>query len=113
MEKWAKLTKYKDFIFDGKYEVSNYGEVRNIETKKPLAHFSNNKGQGYLKTKIYDTQKIRRPMYIHTLVALYFVEGYKDGLEVNHIDRNVKNNYYKNLEWVTHQENMKFKRGRV
>lgn len=43
----------------------------------------------------------------HRLVAKHFVPGYKPGLHVNHIDGNRSNNHAINLEWVTHDENMK------
>ena len=36
----------------------------------------------------------------------YLFLGYKTGLEVNHKDFDKTNNYYKNLEWITHKENV-------
>jgi len=36
-----------------------------------------------------------------------FVEGFENGLEVNHIDRVRTNNNPSNLEWITHRENVR------
>lgn len=104
LEKWKAITKYKDWEFDGKYEVSNWGNLSNATTKQPLATYSNQKGQGYLKTKIIDKSKKRRALYVHQLVALSFI-GDSNGLEVNHKDGNVKNNSWTNLEWISHKAN--------
>lgn len=106
-EQWKTITHYKNFVFTGRYEISSWGRIRNVTTKAPLATYSNQKGQGYLKTKIIDTQGTRRALYIHTLVALYFLDAPDtEGLEVNHIDGDSRNNSYTNLEWTTHKENM-------
>lgn len=107
LEKWQTITSYKDYEFDGKYEISNWGNIRNRDTKAPLATYSNNRGQGYLKTKITDKSKKRRIMYIHQLVAYFFVSGYDTNKEVNHKDGNAKNNSFSNLEWVSHKENVR------
>lgn len=107
-ERWAIITTYKNFIFDGKYEVSNWGNIRNAETKKPLATYSNQKGQGYLKTKIIDIDGIRRAVYIHHLVAFYFLEERANDFdEVDHIDGNTRNNSFSNLRYLSHSDNMK------
>ena len=50
--------------------------------------------------------KKRRNFTVHSLVAKYFVDGYKEGLVVNHIDGNTLNNNPNNLEWVTQRENV-------
>lgn len=105
LEKWKTITTYKDFVFDGKYEVSNWGNIRSVDTKKNLATFSNRE-QGYLKIRIKDMTGYRRPVYVHQLVAFYFVPGTGTGKEVNHKDGNIKNNSFTNLEWVSHRENM-------
>lgn len=47
-----------------------------------------------------------RIILAHRLVANTFIERPDGTTEVNHIDGNPSNNHYKNLEWVTHHENM-------
>lgn len=107
IEKWVPIKHYKGFVFDGKYEVSSWGNLRNAATQKPLATYSNGKGQGYLKTKIHDVEGIRRALYVHQLVAFYFIGQQPEGAtDVDHIDGNVKNNSFTNLRYLTHAENM-------
>lgn len=53
-----------------------------------------------LKGKIYDR-------YAHRLVAEAFIDRGRDQNEVNHKDGNIRNNDYRNLEWVTRQENLR------
>ena len=107
-EQWKPITHYKNFVFTGRYEISSWGRIRNRETKAELATYSNQRGQGYLKTKIHDTDGKRRALYIHQLVAIYFLDAPDtEGLEINHIDGNTKNNSYTNLEWISHAQNMK------
>lgn len=45
---------------------------------------------------------------VHLYVAHGWVDGYKEGLEVNHKDFDRHNNNASNLEWVTHQENINY-----
>ena len=65
----------------------------------------------------YDTIRLKNKNYlVHRLVGKYFVNGYDDTNKViDHIDNNRKNNFYKNLRWVSHSENMKkaFDQGRM
>lgn len=62
------------------------------------------KTDGYPKVSV-STGRIRKPAYVHRLVALAFVDGYQPGYHVNHIDGNKKNFNAYNLEWVTAIEN--------
>lgn len=44
---------------------------------------------------------------VHLYVAHGWVQGYFEGSEVNHKDCDRKNNHYTNLEWVTHEDNIR------
>lgn len=52
-------------------------------------------------TRVTDKDLINNRAMAHRLIAITFVEGYKKGLVVDHIDRNRKNNHADNLRWVT------------
>lgn len=83
--------------FEGLYEVSNYGEVRNIRTKRVLK--GGKTGKGYLGVILYKNGD-RKPKTIHRLVMETFspVEE-MDKLQVNHKDECKENNRLDNLEW--------------
>lgn len=111
MEQWKDIENY-----EGLYEISNYGRVKSLErmVKRGL-------GKAKLKTRILIPQKCsngylfvqlcnsNKPkiILVHRLVAIHFVEGYAEGLEVNHKDLDKKNNHHLNLEWVTKSQNHK------
>jgi hypothetical protein len=104
-EKWKAITEYKNFVFDGKYEISNWGNVRIAKTKELMKPYMSNE-RGYLKIRLFDKNKVRQTLYIHQLVAWNFVGIPEDNKEVNHKDFNRQNNNSDNLEWVTHLENI-------
>lgn len=58
-------------------------------------------GAGYLAVKLSVISKKSKTYRIHRLVAENFVEGYSEGMYVNHKDSNRENNHFSNLEWVT------------
>ena len=117
---------------EGKYEVSNYGDIHRLKRKIP----SGNNGYRWVSDYIFWSEEQKEyggcdinnkylgihiskslgRMYIHRIAAEAFCPNPDNKPEVNHKDGNHKNNYcgckqlnYKdsNLEWVTHLENMK------
>lgn len=85
---------------------SALGNIRNTKTKKPLATHSNQRGKGYLKTKITDIDGNRHSIYLHQLVAYYFVGKNKSRfIDVDHIDNNPHNNTATNLQYLSHRDN--------
>ena len=118
-EQWATIDG-----FNGFYQISNFGRIRSID-RTIFNHgcnaYQNVSGRfiktrinkdGYEYTVLYNSapdNKVRKTFKIHRLVALYFCEGYKPGLHVNHIDGNRGNNIYSNLEWCTPTHNARHK----
>ena len=83
------------------YEASNLGNVRHVDTKKPVCTYVNN--CGYLCTKIYGNKS----KSIHTIVAETWIpkRAYCYFDKVDHINRDRKDNRVSNLRWVTHRLN--------
>ena len=94
------------------YSISNLGRVYSNLSNKFLKPWLDSRGY-YQRISLYDNNGKRKHYSIHRLVATLFVEGYEEGLEVNHIDEDKKNNNSNNLEWVTHSENMLYSQEKI
>lgn len=98
MEEWKSINET-----NGRYEISNYGRARNTKTGFILKPHDN--GKGYKNFMFYVGDNKFKHLYIHRLVAQYFIDNPNKYKEVNHIDENKANNSYLNLEWCTRQYN--------
>ena len=85
-----------------RYEVSNHGRVRNAHTGLVLR--LRKCRSGYFDVLLNYKGKEKR-FYVHSLVATAFVEGWREGLEVNHKNGVKTDNRAENLEWVTSSQN--------
>lgn len=100
-----KKEQWKDILgYQGDYQVSSKGNIKSFKSDKAVLLKPKLNKQGYLVVKLSNKGKAKS-VRVHRLVAYAFCKGYKKGLQVNHIDGNKLNNYFKNLEWCTQSEN--------
>ena len=103
MEVWKDIDGY-----DGKYQVSNYGNVRSFSKWKNGELLT----PGISKTGYYFVNLVRFGRKkidchrVHRLVAKAFLENPQELPEVNHIDGNKLNNNISNLEWCSRKANI-------
>ena len=105
IEEWRECT-YPG-VKPGMYEISSWGNVRNIKSSK-IAHPSLMLKGKYQCVRLMhigiNNSSFTHP--IHHLVAYQFLKtNVVSKCDVNHINGNGCDNYYKNLEYVTHYEN--------
>ena len=93
--------------FDGLYQVSNYGRVRNTKTGRITTGCVDS--QGYPATSFQMANKGYLKVNIHRLVAEYFIPNPDNLPFVNHKDEDKTNNRADNLEWCTQKYNLRYK----
>ena len=102
-ETWREISGY-----NGKYLISSLSNCK-------IANHLNITGQKYLTTRVdragYLTVRLSKggntsTKYIHKLVAEGFVPNHFNKPYVNHRNGNKLDNRPKNLEWVTHAQNI-------
>lgn len=103
-EEWKKYKyhfKNREQEIETDYEISNYGNIRNKKGRilKPSPDTS-----GYLHV-ILTIDKKRKSCLVHRMVAQTFCDNPNNYLIVDHLDKNKKNNYFKNLKWASINQN--------
>lgn len=85
---------------DEDYEISNYGDIRKIDTGR-LLRKQVNKSTGYEQVSLNG-----RVFYVHKLVAETFLMNsvITSDMVVTHLDGNRRNNHVDNLKWCTKSE---------
>lgn len=113
-EIWADIKGY-----EGIYQVSNWGRMKSLartvfypngfsrRQKDKLMSLKPSKSHGYVQLALQG-KGTPEPVLVHRLVAEYFVEN-DDPVNKTHVNHKYgirTDNYYKNLEWITHQDNI-------
>lgn len=103
---------WKDCVgYEGKYQVSNLGNVRSISNNKGtyqerLLSQRQTTTSNYLYVN-FTVKDVTTHHSVHRLVAKAFIANPSNKATVNHIDGNKLNNNVCNLEWNTYSENLK------
>jgi hypothetical protein len=100
---------WRDIIgYEGLYQVSTMGRVKNLKTGKILKPVKNK--QGYMYVCLSKNGQ-RKTFKVHRLVAQAFLKPVPGKDFVNHLDEDKTNNHYSNLEYCTAKENLIYNDG--
>lgn len=100
---------WKDIVgYEGLYQVSNLGRVKSLERlSKNLSHIKEKIMTPQFKRGYYHILFNKKCYRVHRLVAQAFIPNPNSLPEVNHINGIKTDNRVDNLEWVSHDTNMK------
>lgn len=96
-EEWKEIN-----FLNGKYEVSNFGRIRNTKRKTSRSTPISKRGYPVFSASVGGRIKL---INVHKCVAEAFIPNPEDKPCINHKDGNKQNNHVDNLEWCTYSEN--------
>ena len=87
------------------YGIKNDGTTINLKNNRIISQVPSR--DGYLYIKLVNDQGKRVSLRLNRVVAILYVKNPNPNkfIEVNHKDRNIKNNNYLNLEWCSSKYN--------
>lgn len=103
MEKWKTIDG-----FDGNYQVSNFGNVRNLNWRSPGVVRKLTPAydkDGYRIVCLSASDGTQKSIRVHRLVAAAFLDCFDDSMTVNHKNEIRSDNRIENLECLTIKEN--------
>jgi len=99
MEDVWKETKFET------YYISNFGDLRKMKKFGEWKYINGSYDKDGYKRFCFNNNGKDIFKMSHTLVAEAFIGERPEGLVIDHIDRNKKNNHVSNLRYVTYKDN--------
>lgn len=99
--------------FEGIYQVSSLGRVKSLKRKVKNKHGFRTVEEKILKQASSNTCKylrvnlVNKVKMVHRLVANAFIENPHNNKIVNHLNFDIYDNRFENLEWCNQLQNMK------
>lgn len=119
MNKKEEIEEWRDVPgYEGKYQVSNFGNVKTLNRtvignncsymrKGKILNKYYGGRTGYYKVKLYNGDGSFNSFPVHRLVAQSFLYNPESYPQINHRDGNPENNNVNNLEWCNNSINIK------
>lgn len=107
-EVWNKLVYPNISNKQNRFEISNYGRLKNVLTQHIYKPSILSSGYYSVRTTLGSSDS-KIHILIHKAVAYTFLSNPNNLPEVNHKDGNKINNHVDNLEWCTSHENQQHK----
>ena len=98
MEAWLPLVLEG---YEGRYEVSNMGNVKSLLNNKLLLLQNQN---GYKSVNL--ANGFNKRYYVHRLIAQTFIPNPNNKPYIDHINKDKTDNRVENLRWATNSENI-------
>lgn len=105
--------------FEGLYQASTFGRIKRLRSfvERCTPNYKNhallingiirkltNHSSGYLRASLTIRGKVTH-YYVHNLIAITFIGFKEEGYDVDHINKNRKDNRLANLRYLTTKEN--------
>lgn len=115
LKKLEKTEFWKDIEgYEGLYQISSFGRVKSLKSRRGVKILRPwYAGEGYLQVALKKNRTTKREkFYVHRLVAKAFISNPTNLPQINHKDKNKKNNNVENLEWCDAQYNIEFSKAK-
>ena len=98
------MSKFRDFE---KYEVYSDGRIYSYKSKKFLKHYTNK--NGYKRVALTDNEGKKKWYFLHRVVWESVTgEQIPKGFEINHRSEVKTENFFANLELMSHKQNINY-----
>ncbi len=100
-KRWIRPSEIPDYV------LSDHGDVKSFPILKTMKSSVGRHGYKNMSFVLKNCERYRKTFKIHRLVAKHFVpnDAPESKIVVDHVNSDKLDNFFENLEWVTHSEN--------